>query len=552
MPVRRHRDGNRRAFVAGPAQAQEHMRRGIDIIADMLAPTLGPTGAIVANQHRPDRAPELLDDAATAVRRVLSLGDQRLDVGAMLLRNLVWRVTGQVGDGGAATALLARSLYRECLKLVQTGVNPVPLSEGVRKAAAAVIAHLAAQSRPVRLPDELSAVALTVVREPSLAGVLGEVAYLMGPDARINVERYVAAYLESEFFPGVNYEAEIASYHLYTHPHLRRAIHAPCAVALLDDQLLRVPQAVRLLEAAIAKGEKSLLILAHGFRDEALHVLTRNQNEKESKIKVVAATLKLVGDERQHGFEDLALLTGASLLGRGPSALHQIDYAQPGDLGRAQRVEVGTQRLQLVPFHTSAAPVQARIAQIRQRLDHLPHDDEERPKLTRRLAALSGGMGVIKVGAATEAEREVLARAADRGLKALSAAQKGGVIPGGGAALARCAPALAPLLADPSLGEEARMGVEAVAHILDVPLRQILRNGGEESPGRVLAHIQEADDFTAYDALTGQVVDGWRAGILDPVDVVIATLRVAVSGAMMALSTDTIVYHRNPERKMEP
>jgi chaperonin GroEL len=550
--VKRHRDGNRLAFIAGPEQAQDHFRRGIDIIADMLAPTLGPTGAIVANQHRPDRAPELLDDAATAARRVLSLGDQRLDVGAMLLRNLVWRVTGQVGDGGATTALLARALYRECLKLVQTGVNPVHLADGVRQAAAAVIAHLSTQSRPVRQPDELSAVALAAVREPDLAAVLGEMAYLLGPDARVNVERYVAAYLESEFFPGVNYEAEIASYHLYTHPHLKRAIHSACAVALLDEQLLRVPQAVRLLEAAVARGDKSLLILAHGFRDEALHVLTRNQNEKESKIKVVAATLKLLGDERQHAFEDLALLTGASLLGRGPSALHQIDYAQSADLGRAQRVEVGTQRLQLIPFHTNAGAVQVRIAQIRQRLDHLPHDDAEHPKLTRRLAALNGGMGVIKVGAPTEAEREVRAKAAERGMKALSAAQKGGVLPGAGAALARCAPALAPLLADPSLREEVRMGVQAMSRILDVPLRQILRNAGEESPGGVAFRIQEAGDFTTYDALTGQVVDGWQAGVLDPADVVIATLRVAVSGAMMALSTDTIVYHSNPERKMEP
>ncbi|OUC07431.1 hypothetical protein RY27_14960, partial [Litorilinea aerophila] len=167
---------------------------GINVLADLLAPTLGPLGGVVANQRDHQRRPELLDDSATTVRRILNLGDPRADVGAMLMRSLVWRVVQRAGDGGATAAILARAMYTEAIRLISAGANPMRLARGVNLAVDAATQALKQQARPVTHENELAAVALTVIREPALAAVLGEMSYLLGPDAHVTIEKYVASY----------------------------------------------------------------------------------------------------------------------------------------------------------------------------------------------------------------------------------------------------------------------------------------------------------------------------------------------------------------------
>ncbi len=540
------RNGRRRATIAGPDQTHKHFKAGIDAIARLLAPTLGPVGGLVINDRDRSLMPEMLDDSATVVRRILSLGDPRIDIGAMLMRNLVWKVTGRVGDGGATTALLTQSIFSEALRMTTAGASPVWISNGVRAAIQAVSEYIRSEARPVADEDELASVAYTIVKERPLAAILGEMSYLLGEDARVNVDKFVAPYLERVYFPGANYEAQIASYLLYTDATHKRAIHTDCAVAISEAPLTKAEEVVALMQAAIGKGKKSLAIVAHSFKDTALHTLVANQQAEKKTLSLVGVTLKAVGDERRTALDDLALLTGATVLGRGftPS----VRSAQADHVGAALRAEVDAKMLQILPEQLQTVAVQERMAELRAQLEPLPQDHDDRPKLIKRLAALSGGMATLKVGASTKTERAVRADNAERSVKVLSAAQKSGVVPGGGAALVHAVQALPTF----HLNDEEMMGVEVVRRALSAPLRQIAQNGGNDAPSAVVERVRLAGSPMAYDALTNQMVDAYSAGVLDVADVLIAVLETAASGALMALSTDTIVYHRKPKESLEP
>lgn len=528
--------------VIGPPAASEHLKLGIDLIADLLAPTLGPVGGLVANQGTPPRPVELLDDAATAVRRILSLGDQKLDIGAMLLRHLVWRVTEKVGDGGAMTALLTRTLYHEGTRLLAAGVNPIALNQGVAAATARVLQALQQQARPIETENELAALALTVTHDPPLAAVLGEMSYLLGPTAHVTITKHVAPYLERRYIAGACYPAEIASPYLYTEPVQKRTIIADSALVLVDDPLTEPQQVVSLLEAALQRGSKGLTIVAPSISQAALGILLANQLPPQTERLFLAANLKVVGEERHYALHDLALLTGATLLGshqqRGPNRVIQAD------LGQAMRVEFANGTLAVVTANYQRPEIQNEANHLRHYLETLALDAAERPLAVKRLAALTGGIGELKIGAFGKPELEIMQQRAERALKVLAAAHHGGVVAGGGAALYHCLPALCHL----KLDEEAAFGVRIVAQALAVPLKQILENGAIAEPTLVMRRLAEAGPPAAFDVLQGQVVDAHQAGLLDPLEVVQKVMVTAASGAMSALKTDVIVYHRQPEQ----
>jgi len=534
--------------VIGPAQASDHLKQGINLIADLLAPTLGPVGGLVANEMTSTRRLEMLADSATIVRRILSLGDQRRDIGAMLMRNLVWRVTQQAGDGGALAAVLARALYRAGLRLVAAGANPVQIAQGVEQAVSVVLEALQGQAQPVQTEDRLAAMALTIVQEKPLAAVLGEMSYLLGPDAHVIIEDYVAPFLRRRYIAGAHYPAEIASMYFYTDPPRKRAVVTDSLVALVEDPIRETDQVLPILQAAWQKGKKGLTILAPSISEAALGLLLANQQAGENKRLLLAAKLKDVAEERLYAVSDLALLTGAARLGshyeRTPATM------RPDDLGYARRIELAGGSLIAVTDHYARPELQAEVTRLRNRLHGLPLDAEERPLLVKRLAALSGGVGELKIGAAGKQEREVRHHHAERALKVLSAAQRGGVVAGGGAALYHCLPALQGL----SVSGDASLGVQLVAQALVAPLQQILHNAWVPESSLIIQQIGEAGPPATFDVLSGHLVDAHQAGLLDAAEVLKTVVRTAASGALSALKTEAIVYHRNPEAKagLEP
>ena len=537
---------NYRAAVAGPEETHENLTFGINTIADMLAPTLGPIGGHVVNERDGTRGPEFLDDAATAVRRILSIGDPRIDVGAMLMRHIVWRIAGQVGDGGTTTALLTREIYRQALKMLTAGIGYRELEIGLRAATEAVRQRLQESAIPVQTEDDLALVALTVVKDRQLAATIGELSYLLGPDARVSVEKFVAPYLAREYHAGANYKGEIASFLLYTDPIRKWAIYGDSSVALVDDTLSEAGETVALIEAAMKMGKKSLVIIAAHFREEALHVMVRNQTEKKKKLSILGVQLKEIGDPRRLAFQDLTTLTGANILGRNYYAY--AAKAKQADLGEVRRVQVDRKTMQLQPYQSRSTAVQETVDQLRRRLEGLRMDDEERPEIINRLAALSGGMGVLKVGTNLKQEREILSGLSERALTAVSQAYKTGVVPGGGAAFVHARKALDDL----ELGFEEGVGAKVLRDSLHAPFMQIVKNAGISSPSVVAMHLEEKGPDCAYDVIKKKFVDAHETGLVDVTGVQTAVLETAVSGALMALGTNTIVYHRDPAQSMEP
>ncbi len=534
-----------RAAVAGPVETHENLTVGINLIADLLAPTLGPVSGHIASQ-RDTRGPELLDDSGTVVRRILSFGDPRIDIGAMLMRSLVWHTAERVGDGGATCAILARAVYMDALRMIAGGINFRDLEQGIKAALEAICTSLTENALPVVSEDELSEVAYTVVRNRSLAGMLGEMSHLLGAEAKVNVQKYVAPYLEREYHAGANFGAEIASYLLYTDAARKQAVQTDCAVALVASNLAEAEDVIPLMEAALAGGHKSLVIVANNFKDAALHVIVTNEKAEKKKLSVLAAKIKPVGEERRYALEDMGLLTGATVLGQGFTP--PPSRAVPEHLGKALRVEVDNGQFRLLPERQRLIDAQPEVDIIRQRLAAMPQNDEGRPLLMSRLASLSGGMGTLKVVAIGKLEREVLSENAERAFKVLSTAQLTGVVPGGGAALlhARCA------LKDVHFDSDAQYGVKLIHDALAAPMRQILVNAHVSAPAVIIDRVLDAGPGAAYDVLQEKVGNAMESGVLDVAGVLEIVLRTAVSTALMALSTDTIVYHKNPKQALEP
>ena len=530
---------------------------GMNALADLLAPTLGPVGGIVANQRDFQRQAELLDDSATAVRRILNLGDPRMDVGAMLVRSMVWRVVQRAGDGGATAAIFARALYREAVRVIAGGANPMRVAKGVNLAVDKVVEVLRTQSRPVSGPDQLAHIALTVIRDKPLAQVLGEMSYLLGADAHVTIEKYVASYLQQSYLAGAATRATIASMYLYTDPPTKSAIGGSGVLALIDGKLDDVGEGAALLQAAAQAGAGALTVIAGQVSDAVIGLFMQNsrQGDRDAKGKpkqeskkpvIIVAKPKDIGDARRAVFDDLALLTGATVLGRAWSK--STGAVTPDDLGRILRSELSNEIVMIVPEEQNNPAVQQRSAELRTRLAAMTLDDEDRPVLVQRLAMLNGGMGTLKIGAESKLDREVRAQNAERALKVLSAAQNTGVAPGGGAAFFHAMPALDGIEAE----DDVRFGVQIVQRALAAPLRQILENAHVPSSSVEMDRIRRAGPTATYDVLEGRVVDAYAAGVLDAVGVLTTVLQTAASAALMALTTDTIVYHKKPEQATNP
>jgi chaperonin GroEL len=538
--------------VATQADARHHLQLGVTRMADVLAPTLGPAGTPVFVEGNTRSHIDLLDDAATVARRIISLGDPRLDVGAMLLRNVVWRVSQRAGDGGATAAVLMRAIFDGGLRQVTGGANAMQLARGIRLGLDAAVAALLAQARPCGDESQLAAAARTVTRDDELSAILGEMSYLLGADAPVEIATYVAPYLQREYIAGAVYKAKISSARFYTESERKRAALTAPAIALTDQNLTTAEAAVALLNATIEAGRTSLLIVAPDVSGAALQVLVTNHSQptETRKVAVLATTITLVGEERTWALYDLALLAGATIFGT-PSG-RNASKATSADLGSALRAEFSSDKLAVVAEHERRAAVQDEITLLRNRLAEIPLDEKERPPLERRVAALSGGMGVLKVGDVSKLATELRKTKAERTLKVLSAVQRSGLVAGAGAAYVHCIPAVLAAADEQGLPDDVRLGMRVLAEALRAPMRQLLQNGGVEPPALVIQRVADTGVEATFDWEQQAVVDAHAAGVVDAADVLVTVLQSAGSGAMMALSTDAIVYHKKPVQSFEP
>lgn len=531
--------------------ASKALYRGFDRMAGLLALTLGPTqGTVLSERYRSE--PEIIEDAATLARRILAFRDRADSAGAMMVRHLTWRVHMRAGDGTATAAVLARALLREARRYVSAGGNAMLVRNGIERGLRVADATLTAMSEPIEGEEALTLVAEAMTGEPRLSLVLGEMFDVLGPHAHITIENYVAPYLERVYYSGGRWSAQLQSPYLLTDPVGKRAVQEECRVVVYQGRPKTVEDVAPLLEvlaeAAAARGgeKKPLLLITQEVSGDALGVLVASHHRGD--LKTIMVGLKRVGDNQRHDFQDLALMTGATLLGSEQGTT--LRDLRPEMLGSVSRAEANANELLLSGSGGDAAAMRARVAQLRAYLDTLREQGEERNELLLRIGRMSGGVGVLKIGAHTKPEREILHQKAEKAVSSLRVAMDEGRAPGGGVAFVWAADAVRE--AAQSEEGDRRQGMLITARALEEPLLQIVRNSGLAEPRTVLADLRRLGQEYVYNALTGRLVKIAPSGIYDPVGVLRQALDAGVSGGMMAMTVSALVLHRKPQESMEP
>ena len=538
----------RKPSVVNQPEATDQLKRGFDQMARLLAGTLGPSQGMVLSTKEMSEAPEILNDAATIARRVIEIPDRRQDVGAMILRQMVWRVHQRVGDGGATAAVLGQAILDYGYRMVVAGASAVAVQDGIKLATEAAVAALDEMAEPAESWDDLAAVGLAVTGNQLLGDILGELVELLGPRGHIRVEDFMAPTIERIYQSGGRWSGDLISPYLITANASQQAIATNAHVAIVAGKISDSAEIIPLLKLVAESEHKTLLLVAFEISPEVRNTLVGTHSSDDSEINIVGFTLNRAGVSGATELEDLGLLTGAAVLATAKGdSLTRISAEQ---LGRAGRVEAGKQELFVMQGAGSRSAIQDEMQQMQSRLDRMPPDDDDRKTLALRVARMGGNSATLKIGSISKTERAYLHAAAEQGIKAVQSAARSGVVPGGGTAYLRCQEALAPLLAA-TRGDE-RAGVMAVWTALQAPFEKILGNGGVQVPAVQRDVILNAEPGLIYDVMGRGFAQARGCGVMDSAEVLTTALTTAASGAAMALSVDTLVLHKKPKMSYDP
>jgi chaperonin GroEL len=516
--------------------------RGYGELAELMATTLGPTQGFVLNQ-REHREPELVEDSASVAQRVIQTPGRANSVGAMMIRATAWRVHTRAGDGVATSAVLSQAILREATRYVRAGGDPMLVKRGAERALAVAVEALARQSRPVRGEEHLTRLARTITGDPELSLLLGEMLDVLGPAAHITVEDYEAPTLERVYQDGGKWRAAIASPYLLTDVGGRRAVLEDCHVVLCAGKVDSVDDVAPLLTLA-AGGKARLLLVANDISGKALSTLVTNH--ERGIVKTLAVWLRRGGEDRAHDYRDLAIQTGATLLGSEYG--RYLRHVEQSDLGGAHRVEATADELVIRGGAGDPAVRRAFVDGLRLELAQGGGTTQEQDGRRLRLASMAGGSGLLKVGAHTRSERESRHQRAEKAIRALRMALEEGVVPGGGAAYLRAAEAVRAFAG--TLSGDSRQGALILAQAMEEPCRRIVRNRGLTVPAVALAELHRSGPGTVYDVLSDRVVLAEESGLEDPMGVTRVALEAAVSGAVSALTVAVVVLRRQPGKDL--
>ncbi|HEY66336.1 MAG TPA: chaperonin GroEL [Caldilineae bacterium] len=531
-----------RPRVLNADQAQRGLKRGIDIMADLVSVTLGPRGGLVVNEVFGRSEPELLTDGATIARRIIQLPERSTDVGAMLLRHMVWHMRQEMGDGSVITAVLTQAILREAYRCIAAGANAMVIRRGMEKALKAAVQALREMAVPIEGEDQIAALATGVTGDPDMGRMLGEIFDILGPEGALVVEEYASMYLEREYVEGARWKGNYDSPYFITDTAHRRCVLENPRILITDARISELSDIQPIMEQMIQAKAGPLAIIAWGVSGVALSTLVTNHQRKV--LPAVSVKFGLLGEHRLRALEDMAIMTGARFITE--QAGMRVANATLDDLGRARRIEVGEKEFTIIGPQGDPAAIRQRLAQIKAELQQTS-DLEERDKLRERIGWLSGGIGILKIGATSAKEREIKKERAQEAAKLIAAAMEEGVVPGGGVAYLNVVPAVRAVEAE---GDEA-FGVEILARALRAPIERLLSNAGLYPP-IVIEEIQRQGPGYGYDVITGEIKDMMEAGIMDAVKVLRTALETAVSGAAMAFTTGAVVLRRKPVESMEP
>ncbi|HVB25695.1 MAG TPA: chaperonin GroEL [Ktedonobacteraceae bacterium] len=510
--------------------ARYSLKKGIDQLAGAVKVTLGPKGRNVVLDKK-FGAPTITNDGVT-IARDIDLPDPFENMGAQLLKEVATKTNDVAGDGTTTATVLAQAIVTEGLKNLAAGANPMILRRGLDKGVAAVIEEIKSMSKPVETREEIAQVASISAADAEIGELIAEVMEKVGKDGVITVEEGRGLAMEKEYTEGMQFDRGfVSSYMATNNEHTLTELSNPL-ILITDKKISAIADILPVLEKIMQSGTKDFVIIAEDIDGEALATLV--VNKLRGAFNVLGVKAPGFGDRREAMLEDIAVLTGGRLITE--KAGLKLENANLRDLGRARTVTASKDTTTIVEGAGDSEQIAARVRQIRAQINETT-SDYDREKLQERLAKLAGGVGVIMVGAATEVEMKEKKHRVEDALSATRAAIEEGIVPGGGSVLVAAIPALDKVQV--AAGDE-QTGVNILRRALEEPLRQIAINAGRDGAVTVNA-VRSGERGYGFDALKGEYVDMFKAGIVDPVKVTRSALQNAASIAAMVLSTDTLI-----------
>ncbi len=510
--------------------ARRSLQRGVDILADAVKVTLGPKGRYVVLDKK-FGAPTITNDGVTIAREI-EVEDVFENQGAQLVREVATATNDVAGDGTTTATVLAQAIVREGLKNVSAGANPMGLKRGIEKAVEAVVENLKSQSTEISGKADIARVATVSSRDPEIGDVLSDAIEKVGKDGVVNVEEGQTFGLELEFTEGMQFDKGYLSPYMVTDPERMEAILDDPYILVANQKIGAVKDLLPVLEQVIQAG-KPLLIVAEDVEGESLATIV--VNKLRGTFQAVAVKAPGFGDRRKRMLEDIAILSGAEVITEEMGL--KLENTKLSQLGHARKVVVTKDTTTIIDGAGDSDAIKARIKQIKAEIENTD-SDFDREKLQERLAKLSGGVAVVKVGAATETEMKETKHRVEDALQAARAALEEGIVPGGGVALVNAADAVKGSF--DSLEGDEKTGSQIIVRSLEEPLRQLATNAGLEGSVVVQA-VRTAKPGFGLNVDTGEVEDLVKAGIIDPTMVTRSALQNAASIAKNILTTEAVV-----------
>ncbi|HKP72638.1 MAG TPA: chaperonin GroEL [Pyrinomonadaceae bacterium] len=511
-------------------EARAAMLKGVNTLANAVRVTLGPKGRNVVLGKK-FGSPVITKDGVTVAKEI-ELKDKYENMGAQMVREVATKTNDTAGDGTTTATVLAQAIFREGVKNVTAGANPMALQRGIQRATEAAVAELERQSKKVKGKDELANVAsVSANNDREIGELISEAMDKVGKDGVVTVEESRTLQTELDIVEGMQFDRGYLSAYFVTNPDRMEAVLEDPLILIHEKKIAAMRELLPVLEQASSQG-RSLLIISEDIEGDALPTLV--VNKLRGTIKVCAVKAPAFGDRRKAILEDIATLTGARVITEDLGI--KLENVTQGDLGTAKRVIVDKDNTTVVEGAGKAKDIQGRVQTIRRQIEDTT-SDYDREKLQERLAKLAGGVAVIRVGASTETEMKEKKMRVEDAVNATRAAAQEGIVPGGGIALLRAARALDKLeLKD----EDERTGVRILRRALEEPVRRIAENAGIDG-AIVIGKVEESKGAQGYNAATGKYEDLVAAGIIDPTKVVRTALQNATSVAALLLTTGAAI-----------
>jgi chaperonin GroEL len=528
--------------------ARRKLKNGMNIVANAVGATLGPKGRNVA-VDRKFGSPTVTHDGVSVAKEI-ELEDPFENMGAQLLKEAAQKTNDIAGDGTTTSTVLAHAIVNEGLKALEAGYNPMLLKSGISLATETVVEELRKMANKIDTKEEIGSVATNSAADEEIGGLIADVMDKVGKDGVITVEESKSMQFETEYVEGMQFDRGYLSPYFITNADQMQAEISDAYILINEKKISAAQDIVPLLEKLVQIGKRELVIIAEDIDGEALATLVLNK--LRGMLNVLAVKAPGFGDRRKAMLQDIAILTGGTVISEETG--RKLETATLQDLGRAEKVVSDKENTTIIGGKGKKGDIDGRIKEIRAEIDRST-SDYDKEKLQERLAKLSGGVAIIRVGAATETEMKEKKHRVEDALSAARAAVEEGIVPGGEISLINASTKLDKLAKEyaDDENEEIRVGINIVKKALEAPIRKLASNAGQD--GSVIIDtvrrtaIEKKNKNIGYNVLTGKYVDMIQAGVIDPVKVVRGALENASSIAAMILTTDVLITDMPEENK---